>query len=258
MARRPPASTMMRRDLRPPAQARQPPAEQRTGRPGALHRQPAIGSATPRLEVGCVPALRWSLRLCEDARLGSGEAMQASGITQCGWPSLALATQPVALAVEPVRAGWQDGEVAAVDLIAIQVRWRWWDTEIRVRGVTVLRRRPSGRRPRPAGRGRRRPGSPRRGRRRSNGRGGRRLQRPVIAGHDALALAPPRLVGDLLALGRPHGTLRHLGDRPDFWLGSGWLAPANATPSWTLRRSTDWRQQRYVRLGLAKSTEDYD
>jgi hypothetical protein len=44
---------------------------------------------------------------------------------------LALATQAVALAVEPVRVGCQDREVAAVDLIAIQVWWRRWDTEVR-------------------------------------------------------------------------------------------------------------------------------
>jgi hypothetical protein len=138
-------------------------------------------------------------------------------------PSLALAAHSIAVAVEPVRVGWPDREVAAADVSAVQVWRRRWDAEVGIGRVTVLRRRLGGRRPWPASRGRRGPGSPRRGRRRSNGRGGCRLQRPVVAGHDAFALSPLRLVGDLLALRRPHRTLRHLGDRPDLWLGF-WLA----------------------------------
>jgi hypothetical protein len=142
--------------------------------------------------------------------------------------SLAFAAQPVALAVEPVRVGWQDREVAAVDVLAVKVWRRRRDTEVRVRGVTVLRRRSGSRRPWSAGRGGRRPGPLCRGCCGSDRCGGRGLKRPVVTGHDAFALPPLRLVGDLLALGRPHGTLRHLGDRPDLWLGC-WLArPSNA------------------------------
>jgi hypothetical protein len=57
----------------------------------------------------------------------------------------------VALAVEPVRVGWQDREVAAVDVFAVKV-WRRRDTKARVRGVTVLCRRSGSRRPWSAGR----------------------------------------------------------------------------------------------------------
>jgi hypothetical protein len=34
-------------------------------------------------------------------------------------PSLALAAHSIAVAVEPVRVGWQDREVTAIDLIAV-------------------------------------------------------------------------------------------------------------------------------------------
>jgi hypothetical protein len=54
--------------------------------------------------------------------------------------ALALAAQPVALAVEPVRIGWQDREVACVDVGAVQIRRRR-DAEVRVGRVAVARRR---------------------------------------------------------------------------------------------------------------------
>ena len=47
-------------------------------------------------------------------------------------PSLALAAHSIAVAVEPVRVGWQNREVAAVDVIAVQVGRRRRDTEVRV------------------------------------------------------------------------------------------------------------------------------
>jgi hypothetical protein len=142
-------------------------------------------------------------------------------------PSLALAAHSIAVAVEPVRVGWPDCEVAAVDLSTIQVGRRRRDTEVRVGRVTVLRRRLGGRRPRSAGRSGRRPGSPRRGRCGSDRRGGRGLERLVVTSNDAFALPPLRLVRDLLALGCPHGTFRHLRDCPDLWLGFGLAHPSS-------------------------------
>ena len=93
-------------------------------------------------------------------------------------PSLALAAHSIAVAVEPVRVGWPDREVAATDVGAVQVWRRRRDAEVGVGRMAVARRRPGGaRQPAPGGRrGRPRPSG--RGRRPHHGGGGRlRLSR---------------------------------------------------------------------------------
>jgi hypothetical protein len=101
---------------------------------------------------------------------------------------LALTALPVAVAIEPVRVGRQDREVAPIDVIAVQIWRRRRDTEVRI-GAVAVTRRPGRGRPGPAGSGRRRPRPPSRRRRpgrlrcRRLHRGGRRLSRAGRRGH---------------------------------------------------------------------------